>query len=686
MRTTFQLRIATFALLVGAAAAVAVGQEPAPARMGVSALDAGNTVEFVRAWRFHAGDDPSWAGPNLNDTDWQILEPRMPPGKLPEGGWPGTGWFRRHLEVDRALLGTPLALRMVEVGSSEVYLDGKLVARFGPATTGDWQAPTRADLRPATVVFSNGRDHVLAVRLTLPEPSSNSRLGLDLGFVLSLEEIPSALTERQASALRRTVFQVALTVVPLFLAFLHLGLFGFYPKARENLFYALYMLAFAVIVFSAAGGLGLLSSAGVQLLQRLSIVAAVVAILSGLLTYYALRTRPFPRSWVAFALLAPIPAAIGLLYPGEVAGWCWVPYFAATVVEIVRVEVSGKTVAREGGRTLFWGLLVIYGAVALQALINVGVIPSIEGFRQVYVVSILAAAVSMSLFLARSFARTRLNLERRLEEVQALSGQILEQERAAHENELRARVLEVENARKSAELEAARALQLSMLPPELPTVAGLEVAVAMATATEVGGDYYDFRLGPDGSLLVAVGDATGHGVAAGIMVTAAKALFTALSEEESLADALRGCDRVLRSMNLTPLRMCLEIARLTPRSITMCSAAMPPLLVWRAGTGDVEELGVGGLPLGGGLARGYEEQRASLGPGDTVLFATDGFPELLDPGGATLGFDGAAQALREVAGAPAAEVVARLKATAAAWRRDREQADDMTFVVVRVQR
>jgi serine phosphatase RsbU (regulator of sigma subunit) len=73
-------------------------------------------------------------------------------------------------------------------------------------------------------------------------------------------------------------------------------------------------------------------------------------------------------------------------------------------------------------------------------------------------------------------------------------------------------------------------------------------------------------------------------------------------------------------------------------------------------------------------------------PGDTVLFATDGFPELLDPGGATLGFDGAAQALREVAGAPAAEVVARLKATAAAWRRDREQADDMTFVVVRVQR
>jgi serine phosphatase RsbU (regulator of sigma subunit) len=684
MRTTFPLRIAAFALSLGAAAAIAIGQEPAPARMGTSLLDAGDTIQLARAWRFHAGDDPHWADPNLDDANWQILEPRMPPGSLPAGGWSGTGWFRRHLEVDQALWGTPLALRVVEVGCSEIYLDGKLVARFGPATAGDWQAPTRADLRPATVIFSTGRGHVLAVRLTLPEPSSYSRLGLDLGFVLSLEEIPSALTERQASALRRTVLQVALTVVPLFLALLHLGLFGFYPKARENLFYALYMLGFAVIVFSAAGGLGLLSSAGAQLLGRLSIVAAVAVILFGLFTYYALRTLVFPRSWVAFALLAPVPAAIGVLYQGEVAGWCWVPYFAATVAEIVRVEVSRTTVKREGSRTLLWVLLVIYGAVAVQALINVGVMPSIEGSRQVYVIAILAAAVSMSLFLARSFARTRLHLERRLEEVQALSGQILEQERAAHENELRARVLEVENARKSAELEAARALQLSMLPPELPTVAGLEVAVAMATATEVGGDYYDFRLGPDGSLLVAVGDATGHGVAAGIMVTAVKALFTALNGEESLTDVLRGCNRVLRGMNLAPLRMCLGIARVTPRSIAMCSAAMPPLLVWRAQTGEVEELGVGGLPLGGGLARGYEEQRVSLGPGDTVLFTTDGFPELLDPGGATLGFDGAARALQEAAGAPAAEVVARLTATAAAWRRDREQADDITFVVVRV--
>jgi serine phosphatase RsbU (regulator of sigma subunit) len=649
--------------------------------LSASTLDSGNAVDLVLAWRFRAGDERSWADPGLGDADWQILEPRLAPTHLLAGGWSGTGWFRRHLEVDRRLWGTPLTLRMVEVGASEVYLDGKRVAGFGPVSVSGAQS---AAIAP-TIVFSRRPDHVLAVRYAVSDASPFVRRGLDIGFFLTLEETGPVLASRQARAQRGVAFQVALTVIPLLLGFLHLGLFGFYPKARENLFYALYMLAFAVVVFASANGLGLLSGAGTQLLGRLSIVAAVAVILFGLFTYYALRTRAFPRSWVAFALLAPVPAAIGVLYQGEIAGWCWVPYFAATVAEIVRVEVRRTIAKREGSRTLLWVLLVIYGAVALQALINVGVMPSVEGSRQVYVIAIVAAAIGMSLFLARSFARTRLHLERRLEEVQTLSGQVLEQERAAHENEIRARVLEVENARKSAELEAARALQLSMLPPGLPAVADLDVAVAMMTATEVGGDYYDFRPAPDGSLLVAVGDATGHGVAAGIMVTAVKALFTALKGEESLTDVLRGCDRVLRGMNLTPLRMCLGIARLSPRSIAICSAAMPPVLVWRAETGEVDELGVGGLPLGGGLARGYEEEHASLGPGDTVLFATDGFAELLDPGGAALGFDGAAQALREVAGAPAAEVVTHLRATAAAWRRDREQADDITFVVVRVQ-
>jgi serine phosphatase RsbU (regulator of sigma subunit) len=672
------LRLAAVAPLL--ALGVAWGQEPAPAQLGASVVDSGQVAEFTLAWRFHPGDDARWAEPGADDHDWRIVEPRLPAATLTPEGWTGVGWFRRHLEVPNSLWGVPLAVRVAGMGSSELFLDGKLVARFGPMSVGAAKAVTA----PPTIVFNGRTAHLLAVRYSFPDASPFVNRGLDLGFYLTLEEPASVRAARGSAVRRRLAFEDALTVIPLFLGILHLGLFAFYPKARENLFYALYMLAFAVIVYSAAGGLGLLSTAAAQELQNLSIIPAVAAILFGLLTYYTLRTRPFPRTWVAFVLLAPIPVAVGILNPGEVAGWCWVPYFALTVVEIVRVEVSGKTVAPEGGRLFFWGLLVIYGTIALQALINVGAIPPIEGSRQVYIVAILAAAVTMSLSLARSFAHTRVRLEKRLAEVQALSAQVLEQERTAHARQLQQSLLEAENARSSAELEAARTLQLSMLPRGVPEVEGLDVAVAMNTASEVGGDYYDFRPEPDGSLVIAIGDATGHGVAAGTMVTAVKALFAAFGGGAGLAATLGECDRVLRGMNIRPLHMCLTIARVRPRRLEVCSAAMPPVLLWRARTGLVEEIGSGGLPLGGKLAPKYEEHAAALEAGDTLLFATDGFPELLDPTGIPLGFDRAAETLREAAGGAAAHVVRRLKVKVAEWRGSRELADDVTFVVVRV--
>ncbi len=76
-----------------------------------------------------------------------------------------------------------------------------------------------------------------------------------------------------------------------------------------------------------------------------------------------------------------------------------------------------------------------------------------------------------------------------------------------------------ENQRRAKELEEARTLQLSMLPKTVPSLPNLEIAVYMNPATEVGGDYYDFHVSNDGALTVAVGDATGHGLNAGIMVT-----------------------------------------------------------------------------------------------------------------------------------------------------------------------
>lgn len=672
------LSYVTAILLLLVAASAVLGQEPKPAR--ITELGEEGLSSLVYAWRYHPGDDPRWADPAFDDTGWEPVEPQMADGHLPRQGWPGTGWFRRHLEIDSALLGRPLVIRVATPGATAVFLDGvplmEAAVSGGARRAGTWRE----------VVFSPRRDHVLAVRHTVSLAGRSAR-GENPGFLLTLET--PDIAELQVTAEGRRVTSLSFrTLVPAilaaFLALLHLALFLFYPKARENLFYALAMAGFAAVFILDLANQRAATEAGKALTYRGLLASVVATIFFSLLTYYSARIRPFPRTWMAFAAVGAALIAWIFLSPGLPSLWIWYAYFGLQVLEVIRVEASGRAVERDGTR-IFYGFVVVMALILLQIL---GQLEWIPGIRQIpfHLFALLAFALTMSLSLARSFGRIRLDLEQRLDEVRALSGQVLAQERAAHEQELRRRLLEAENARTTAEIEAARTLQLSMLPVKVPEAEGLETAAVMATASEVGGDYYDFRAAPDGGLVVAFGDATGHGVAAGIMVTAVKALFSALGGGESLSSVLAECDRVLRGMQVRPFHMCLTLARLTPQSITISSAAMPPVLIHRASGGTVEELGTGGRPIGSRLSGAWTEHTAPLAPGDTLVFASDGFAEQLDPAGQPLGYEALADVLRASADLSAGALAERLLARVADWRGEREQGDDVTFVVVRVAR
>jgi serine phosphatase RsbU (regulator of sigma subunit) len=673
--------IALVAAIVGATPAWA--QEPRPAQIAARSFFGDNGVEFTYAWRYHPGDDLDWAKPNFDDSAWGTANPRLPVGDLPRD-WAGAGWFRRHLVVGSDLLRDSLAIRLTAAGAAEVYLDGRLIGHAGQFAPGTPPQTPPAVYGPWPVVFSARPDHVIAVRYACAARPGSAAVSPGLGFTLALLEAGPA-AEARAAVMRRTLELLGpLAIILVFVTLLHLALFSFYPKLRENLFYAINMAVLALIVFRDFESAKTPAPSWADLLNRLTAPAPLAAVLFGLLTYYAVRTRPFPSTWKAFVAAAIVLAPASYLTREPYPTLMWTALLAAMIVEIVRVEVTGRnTVPREGAPVLLVGLALLAFFVFLQVLINFNIVPPVAGLRVVYTLGVLASVVTMSLFLAGTFARTSLHLERRLAEVQALSAEVLEQERAAHAAELRARLLETENARKSAELEAARAMQLSMLPTTLPEASGLQVAVAMSTATEVGGDYYDFRA-DGGKLVVALGDATGHGVAAGTMVTAVKALFATLSGQPRLERILGECDRVLRDMNVKPLHMCLVLGRFSPEGVTICSAGMPPVLVWRAASGAIEEAAAGGLPLGSHLSPSYVERAESLAAGDTLLFATDGFSEQLDQEGRPLGFDGAERAFAAACGGTAQQVVDRLTETVTAWRGAREQTDDVTFVVVRV--
>ena len=261
--------------------------------------------------------------------------------------------------------------------------------------------------------------------------------------------------------------------------------------------------------------------------------------------------------------------------------------------------------------------------------------------------------------------------------------QLLEQERLRRQEEVDRRLLEAENERQTVELEEARRFQLSLLPGMLPEHPDLEIAVFLRTASEVGGDYYDFRPRHDGSLIIAVGDATGHGARAGTMVTVVKTLLASADLGLDLAAFLSHATATIRSMHLGRRAMALVLARYHEGVLDLASAGMPPVLVSRFPSGEVEEIMSSGVPLGTMAHASYQGHRVRLGPGDAALLLSDGLPEMLDAGGEPVSYPAVAARWREVGQRPAAEAVAEFERWVEELSPGGVPADDVTFVVVR---
>lgn len=278
--------------------------------------------------------------------------------------------------------------------------------------------------------------------------------------------------------------------------------------------------------------------------------------------------------------------------------------------------------------------------------------------------------------LARTFNRLAIELRDNQQ-------RLLVEERRRRDQEIQQRLLEAENERKSRELEEARQFQLSLLPKHLPRHPDLEIAVFMKTAAEVGGDYYDFFPGAGGSLTAVIGDAAGHGLRAGTMVTVVKGLLTTEASESHLAELLGTATRAIKQMNLGRMNMALTLARFEHRRLYLSAAGMPPALIFRHQTSEVEEVVLVGTPLGSMAGATYDHWSSGLEPGDTVLLMTDGFPELLDAEGEPLGYPRVRELFEATAGEVPEDITSSLARAAADWSGDESPADDMTFLVLR---
>ena len=191
------------------------------------------------------------------------------------------------------------------------------------------------------------------------------------------------------------------------------------------------------------------------------------------------------------------------------------------------------------------------------------------------------------------------------------------------------------------ELRVARSIQQASLPQEVPTLEGWQISPLYQPAREVGGDFYDFHLLPEGRLGLVVGDATGKGVPAALVMSTTCGMLQLAAQ--ALGSSSPG--EVLERVNETllariPLNMFVTCfyTVLDPKSgsLSYANAGHDLPYLWHGG--DCKELRARGMPLGLMPSMSYEEKEIDLAVGEGVFFYSDGLVEAHDPKGEMFGF------------------------------------------------
>jgi serine phosphatase RsbU (regulator of sigma subunit) len=240
-----------------------------------------------------------------------------------------------------------------------------------------------------------------------------------------------------------------------------------------------------------------------------------------------------------------------------------------------------------------------------------------------------------------------------------------------------------ERERIEQDLRVARSIQQASLPKEVPELEGWEISPFYRSAREVGGDFYDFFELKDGQLGLVVGDATGKGVPAALVMSTTCGMLRAVAlSVDSPGEALERVNEALSVRIPANMFVTCFYAILEPESGRLLYANAGHDLPYLRRGGGAEELRARGMPLGLMPGMGYEEKEATLEPGDITLFYSDGLVEAHNPRREMFGFPRLKRLMSEHAEKqPLVDLLTEelYSFTGDSW----EQEDDITLVALR---
>jgi hypothetical protein len=588
-------------------------------------------------WRFHTGDNPAWADPKFDDSQWALLRSDQDWAQQGYQGYSGLAWYRFQVAVPAALDRVSLYLPEIDT-CYEVLADGKLIGRYGrmPPNTAPYAGGGRFLVYPLPA--GNHRDRKIEVAVRVwhwpgwakyygggPQ-NGGGRVGesaeIDEIGAQSWARLHWRLTSYQTLALLQTLAGLGT-----------LALFALRRKEKEYLYFGLAMLA------SAAGGWVDVSYAvqvwNVYLRDIVSAVADACAGLALILFYLALlkpRRTLLLKIAIASVAVEPLVTALRIVTGSTLD--IWLDALLGALLQLVFYGWVIFAVAAAARRNSIDARLLV-APVVLSASVNLfenaAWVTYTLDWQHVFDLRVKLMREPFTIDLAQAAGALFLL---------AVSGILI----------LRFARTRSEEERYASELQAARGVQQYLIPDHLPHTPGLAIESEYRPAREVGGDFFQVLAdGKDESALIVLGDVAGHGLEAGMLAT-----------------LLVGAIRTAAAFTCDPAKIVEQLnERLQGRGLATCLA----LRIERDGSAVLVNAGhlapylngremalEGALPLGARPESEFPLVRFNLGPQDRLMLVTDGIAEAQDAQGRLFGFERIAEMLRKgAAGAGLAE-------------------------------
>ncbi len=255
-------------------------------------------------------------------------------------------------------------------------------------------------------------------------------------------------------------------------------------------------------------------------------------------------------------------------------------------------------------------------------------------------------------------------------------------------NDLRGYMIDtIEKQKIEQEIQTATLIQQSMLPEQDPMLEDFEISSFARPAKQMGGDYYDYLILTKGKLGVVMGDVSGHGVPAGLLMSMAKsALYNQIKTSYKVPDVLYAMNNMVYEVMRKRLLMtfCYSILNLDRKKFNFASAGHHFPYLYSKKKQELISLESIAYPLGVRKDAHYKEKTINLQPGDMLLLYTDGIIETRNSSEEEFGFERFEDLLKKAWHLPAKEIKDTIIQEIDNFTEDNPQFDDITLIVIKV--